>query len=117
MIRLQTIFLLTLCAGPAFAQEDAAKAVGTGVGLLIGLAIMIVVGAIVGWLASLIVKGAGMGFWGDIAVGIGGSVIGSYLFPLLGIPTGTGVLTSFIPAVIGAILLLLVIRLIRRAAG
>jgi uncharacterized membrane protein YeaQ/YmgE (transglycosylase-associated protein family) len=109
--------LLSLAAGPALAQEGAAEAVGTGLGLVIGLLIMIVVGAIVGWLASLIVKGSGSGFWGDVLVGIGGSVLAGFLFPLLGIETGTSILTAFIPAVIGAAILLLIVRVIRRGAG
>ena len=37
---------------------------------------MIVVGAVVGWLAGLIVKGSGYGFWGDVLIGIGGSILG-----------------------------------------
>jgi uncharacterized membrane protein YeaQ/YmgE (transglycosylase-associated protein family) len=91
--------------------------VGGGIGLLIALVIMIVVGAIVGWLASLIVGGSGYGFWGDVLIGIGGSILASFLFPLLGVETGTSILTAFIPAVIGAAILLLIIRLVRRGAG
>ena len=74
MKRTQLSFLVALAAGPALAQEGAAEAVGTGLGLVIGLLIMIVVGAVVGWLAGLIVKGSGLGFWGDVVVGIGGSI-------------------------------------------
>ncbi|WP_433990144.1 hypothetical protein SuNHUV7_14550 (plasmid) [Pseudoseohaeicola sp. NH-UV-7] len=81
---------MALAAGPALAQEGAAEAVGTGLGLVIGLLIMIVVGAVVGWLAGLIVKGSGLGFWGDVVVGIGGSILAGFLFPMLGITIGTG---------------------------
>lgn len=110
-------FLAVLSARPAFAQEATAEAVGAGIGLVIGLVIMIVVGALVGWLAGLIVKGSGLGFWGDVVVGIAGSVLASFLFPLLGVETGTSILTAFIPAVIGAALLLLIIRMIRRPSA
>ena len=86
---------------------------GAGVGLLIGLAIMIVVGAVVGWLAGLIVKGSGYGFWGDVLIGIGGSILAGSIFPLVGFEVGTSILASIIPAVIGAAILLLIIRTLR----
>lgn len=78
---------------------------------------MIVVGAVVGWLASLIVKGGGSGFWGDVLVGIGGSILAGYLLPALGLDMGSGAVGAFVPALIGAVLLLLIVRLIRRVAG
>lgn len=108
---------LVLIGAPAFAQDAAAEAVGAGVGLLIGLTIMIVVGAVVGWLAGLIVKGSGYGFWGDVLIGIGGSILAGFLFPLIGYEVGTSILASIIPAVIGAAILLLIIRTIRRKSG
>jgi uncharacterized membrane protein YeaQ/YmgE (transglycosylase-associated protein family) len=117
MYRSQILLLIAFAAGPALAQEDAAQAVGAGVGLLIGLAIMIVVGAVVGWLASLIVKGSGSGFWWDVLIGIGGSILAGYLLPAIGVNFGSGVIGALVPAVIGAIILLLIVRLIRRGAG
>ena len=108
---------LVLAGAPALAQDAAAEAVGAGVGLLIGLTIMIVVGAVVGWLAGLIVKGSGYGFWGDVLIGIGGSILAGFLFPLIGYEVGTSILASIIPAVIGAAILLLIIRTIRRKSG
>ena len=101
---------LVLAGAPALAQDAAAEAVGAGVGLLIGLTIMIVVGAVVGWLAGLIVKGSGYGFWGDVLIGIGGSILAGFIFPLIGFEVGTSILASIIPAVIGAAILLLIIR-------
>lgn len=112
-LSLFTIFAAT----PALAQDAAAQALGSGLGFLIGLAIMIVVGAVVGWLASLIVKGGGSGFWTDVLVGIGGSIMAGYLLPVFGLNFGSGVVGAFVPAIIGAVLLLLIIRLIRRVAG
>lgn len=114
----QVMFLaaFALVATPASAQDETAQAIGTGVGLLIGLLIAIVVGAVVGWLASLIVKGSGSGFWGDVLFGIGGSILASYLFPAVGISLGSGLVGSFVMALIGAVLLILVFRLIRKAA-
>jgi len=108
---------LLLAGTPALAQNTAAEAVGAGVGLLIGLVIMIVVGAAVGWLAGLIVGGSGFGFWGDVLIGIGGSILAGFIFPLVGYEVGTSNLASIIPAVIGAAILLLIIRAIRRKSS
>jgi uncharacterized membrane protein YeaQ/YmgE (transglycosylase-associated protein family) len=77
------------------------------------LIIILLVGLIAGWLAGKIVRGSGFGLIGDIAIGIVGAFIASWLFPKLGIriPIGTGIIRQIIYATIGAILLLLVIRL------
>jgi len=72
----------------------------------------IVVGGIAGWLASLVVQGHGMGILGDIIVGVVGALIGGLLLSLIGGPTFTGFnLWSLIVAFIGAVVLLLIIRL------
>ncbi len=114
-IRYSCISVLT--AGPALAQDNDAQAIGSGVGFLAGVAIMIVVGAVVGWLASLIVKGGGSGFWGDVLIGIGGSILAGFLLPLIGLNVGSGIVGALVPAVIGAVILLLILRLVRRGAG
>lgn len=101
---------------PAFAQDETAELVGGAVGGLIGLLLVIIIGAIVGWLASLIVKGSGSGFWADVLIGIGGSILAGYVLPAIGISLG-GVVGSFIAAVIGAVLLILIVRMIRKAAN
>ena len=106
--------LSAIAATPALAQASP-EAVGAGIGVVAGLRIAIVVGAVIGWLASLIVKGSGSGLLVDVLVGIGGSIIASYLFPAIGIPLGTGIVGAFLAALIGAVLLLLIIKLIRRA--
>jgi len=75
----------------------------------------IAVGLIAGWLASAVV-GGGYGVIGDIVVGVVGAFLGSYLFRALGVASPIGGLagTIFI-AFIGAIVLLLLLRLISRA--
>lgn len=105
--------MLTFAAGPAIAQESA---VGPGVGYMLGIAIMVVVGAVVGWLASLVVKGSGSGFWGDVLIGIGGSILAGFLFPAIGVNMGSGFVGALVPALIGAVIFLLIIRVIRRAS-
>jgi len=78
-----------------------------------GLIIILLVGLIAGWLAGKIVTGGGFGLIGDIAIGIVGSFIGSWLLPQLGIQIASGIVTKIIVATIGAVLLLLVVGLVR----
>lgn len=79
------------------------------------LLIILVVGAVAGWLAGLIVKGYGFGLVGNIVVGIVGALIGGWLLPQAGLSLGGGILGAIISATIGAVILLFLIRLIRRA--
>src|SRR5208337_4205500 len=66
------------------------------------------------WLAGQILKGGGFGLWGDLIVGVIGALLGGFLFGLLGISAG-GLLGSLITATVGAIVLLLLLRLIKKA--
>jgi len=75
---------------------------------------MLVIGAIAGWLAGLVMKGRGFGILGNIVVGIVGAVIGGFLFNALGIAFW-GLLGSLLVAFIGAVILLFIVGLIRRA--
>jgi uncharacterized membrane protein YeaQ/YmgE (transglycosylase-associated protein family) len=74
-----------------------------------------VVGAIAGWLAASIVRGGGLGLIGDIVVGIIGAFVGGWLLPRLGVHLGVGLVPVIASATIGSIILLLVLRLVRRA--
>jgi len=74
----------------------------------------LIVGAIAGWLAGLIVKGYGFGLIGNIVVGIVGAAIAGWLFPKLGINIGSGMIAAIINGVIGAVVLLVILGLIRR---
>lgn len=101
----------------ARAQDGAAGAAGAGAGFLIGLLIAVVIGALVGWIAGLIVKGGGSGFLGNVLYGIGGSMLANVALPALGITLGPGWIGPLIAAVIGAVALILIVRLIRGAAS
>jgi uncharacterized membrane protein YeaQ/YmgE (transglycosylase-associated protein family) len=79
------------------------------------LLIWLVVGAIAGWLAGVIVKGYGLGLIGNIVVGILGAFIGGWLLGRLGVGVGSGIVGSIIGATVGAVILLLLLRLVRRA--
>lgn len=79
------------------------------------LLIWIIVGAIAGWLAGLIVKGYGFGLVGNIVLGIVGAFVGGWIFAQLGIVIVSGLIGTIIAATAGAVVLLLLIRVIRRA--
>jgi uncharacterized membrane protein YeaQ/YmgE (transglycosylase-associated protein family) len=80
------------------------------------LIVLLIVGAIAGWLAGVIVKGYGFGLVGNIVVGVIGAFIGNWLFPSLGLWDIPGIVGIIVSATLGAIILLFVIGLIRRVA-
>lgn len=102
-------------ARPTMARnpDATAQTIGGGVGLLIGLLIVVAIGAIAGWLASLIVRGSGSGLLMDIVIGIAGSLIAGFLLPMVGLQVGS-VVGVILGAIQGAVVLLLIVRLIRR---
>lgn len=79
----------------------------------------IIIGGLAGWVASMLMKtDASMGALANIVVGILGAVIGSFLMPLFGASGTTGFnVWSFVVALIGAVILLFVVRLFRRPAA
>ncbi|MGD8784818.1 MAG: GlsB/YeaQ/YmgE family stress response membrane protein [Thioalkalispiraceae bacterium] len=77
------------------------------------LIMVLVIGAIAGWLAGKIMKGKGFGIPVNIVVGIIGAIIGGFLFNLLGV-TVAGFIGSLVSATIGAVALLFIISLIKK---
>jgi len=77
------------------------------------IVMVLIIGAIAGWLAGKLMKGRGFGIAGNIVVGIVGAVIGSYLFGLLGI-SAYGFIGSVVTATIGALVLLFAVNLIKK---
>ena len=75
--------------------------------------IILIFGAIVGWLAGVIVKGYGFGLIGNIAVGIIGSLIGTWLFGYTVLSIGNGTINSIVGALIGAIILIFALRIVK----
>ncbi len=73
----------------------------------------IIIGAVAGWLAGLIVKGSGSGFLLNIVIGIIGGVLGGWLFGLMGI-VSINMWGSLITSIVGAIVLLLIVSLVTR---
>ncbi len=80
-----------------------------------GLIVWLIIGALAGWLAGTLIKGGGFGLIGDIVVGIVGAFIGGWLAGVIGLHIGSGFISSLITATAGAALLILVLRMFRRA--
>jgi len=78
------------------------------------LLILVLIGAVAGWLAGLIVKGFGFGLVGNIVIGILGALIATWLFPRLGVSLGASIISAIISATLGAVILLVIVGLIRR---
>ncbi|MEO9877074.1 MAG: GlsB/YeaQ/YmgE family stress response membrane protein [Anderseniella sp.] len=79
------------------------------------LLVLLLIGAVAGWLAGLIMKGYGFGLIGNIVVGIVGAFVAGLVFPAIGVSLGSGIIASIIHATIGAVILLFLIGLIKRA--
>ena len=77
--------------------------------------IWILVGAVAGWLAGLVVRGFGFGLVGNVVIGILGAILGGWLLGMAGFSIGAGILGSIITAFIGAVVLLLIVRVVKRA--
>ncbi len=80
------------------------------------LIVLLLGGAIAGWLAGTLVRGFGFGLIGNILIGIVGALIGTWLMTWLNVRLASGSIpiAAILNATIGAVLLLLVIGLIRR---
>ena len=76
--------------------------------------IMLIVGAIAGWLAGQIVRGFGFGVLWNIIIGIVGAFIGVWLFRQLGFLPFSGFVGSIVNATIGAFILLVIVGFIKR---
>jgi len=76
------------------------------------IVVAILIGAAAGWLGSLIYKGSGLGFIGNMVVGLLGSVVGYWLFGKLGISLGTGWVSVILTGAIGALIILFILNLI-----
>jgi uncharacterized membrane protein YeaQ/YmgE (transglycosylase-associated protein family) len=78
------------------------------------LLIFLAIGAVAGWLAGVLMSGGGFGLLGDIVVGIIGALIGGFLFGALGISVG-GLVGAIVTATVGAVVLIFILRLVKRA--
>ena len=83
-----------------------AMASGVGlVGLLVAIIVIVLVGAVAGWLAGKIMAGRGFGFWANAGLGVLGAIVGSFVFAVLGI-YAFGLIATIIKATVGAVIVL-----------
>jgi uncharacterized membrane protein YeaQ/YmgE (transglycosylase-associated protein family) len=75
----------------------------------------LLIGAVAGWLAGQLMKGRGFGILGNIVVGVIGGVIGGFLFKQFGVSAGGGLIGPLVTAFVGALLLLFIVGLIKKA--
>lgn len=75
---------------------------------------IIIVGAIAGWLAGLVMKGSGYGLLTNVILGIIGAFVGGWLFKELGLYAGTSLASTILTSMVGAIVVIAIARLIRR---
>ncbi len=76
--------------------------------------IMCGIGILAGWLASLVMKGGGSGLLRDLIIGLLGGIIGGWLIPQTGLHLGGGYVGAILTAFIGAVVLLLLVRIIAK---
>lgn len=74
----------------------------------------VIIGLAAGFIAGKIMRGSSFGFFINLLVGILGGVLGGWVFSLLGISSGGGIIGGLITSVIGAVLLLWVVNLVNR---
>jgi uncharacterized membrane protein YeaQ/YmgE (transglycosylase-associated protein family) len=74
--------------------------------------IIIIIGAIAGWLGSQIFNGGSLGLIGNIVVGVLGSFVGYWLLGKLGFSFGSGVLGAILTGTVGAIVILALVNLV-----
>jgi uncharacterized membrane protein YeaQ/YmgE (transglycosylase-associated protein family) len=80
-----------------------------------GFIAWIVVGLIAGWLAGKVMRGGGYGVVVDVVLGLLGGVVGGWVFNMLGIWPGGGMIGSIIVAFVGAVILVAITRVLKRA--
>jgi uncharacterized membrane protein YeaQ/YmgE (transglycosylase-associated protein family) len=83
---------------------------------IVAVLVTLAIGAVAGWLAGLLVEGAGFGLLWNIIIGIAGAFVAAWLFPRLGagLTLGGGIVGAIVAATLGAVVLLLVANLIQR---
>ncbi|MGH6866052.1 MAG: GlsB/YeaQ/YmgE family stress response membrane protein [Methyloceanibacter sp.] len=86
---------------------------------IVGVLVALIVGAIAGWLAGIVVEGAGFGLLWNVIIGIAGAFVAVLLFPRLGLglTLGGGLVGAILTSTLGAVVLLLIVNLIQRLAS
>ena len=81
-----------------------------------GFIASIIIGVLAGWITGKLMKGGGYGLLGDLLLGLIGSVVGGWLSSvLLGVDLTSGFnLTTLVVSVIGAVVVVMIYRLVTR---
>jgi len=74
----------------------------------------LIIGIVAGWLAGQLMKGGGYGLVGDLVIGVIGAFLGGLLLGAIGF-IAYGLIGRLITATFGAVVLLYLVRLIKRA--
>ena len=85
----------------------------SAINLVFGLIVPILIWALVGWLTGKLLRGQGYGALNNILLGVGGGLLGSFLFRLLGLQ-GIGdiwLIGNIIVGIVGAVILIYAVRL------
>ena len=75
---------------------------------------ILLVGLIAGWATGKIMKGSGYGVFTDILLGIVGALLGSRLLGMVGIYSNGALIPSILVAIVGAVILVALVRLIKK---
>lgn len=75
---------------------------------------VIIIGLLAGFIASYLVKGTGFGWIINLILGIAGSFLGSWVFSLIGINFGNGLLGTLIAATVGAVIIIFVVNFFKK---
>jgi uncharacterized membrane protein YeaQ/YmgE (transglycosylase-associated protein family) len=81
----------------------------------VGLLYIVILGLIAGWATGKIMKGSGYGPLTDILLGIAGAILGSRMLGLVGIYSSGGLLPNLLVAIVGAVVLVAIVRAIKKA--
>ena len=79
---------------------------------MIGFVVWIVVGAVAGWLAGLLVRGGGFGFLVNAVLGIVGAAVAGFVLPRLGFYLGGGLIGEILRSAVGAIIVLVILSIV-----
>lgn len=80
---------------------------------MMNLILFLIIGGVAGWLAGLIMKGRGFGVLANVGIGIVGSVLGGFVFRLLGL-AAQGTVGELVTATAGAVLLLFIVGKVKK---
>ena len=75
------------------------------------IVLMLSIGAAMGWLASLIFAGRGPGSFGNIIAGLLGSVLGYWLWGILGVTLGIGYINTILSGLSGSLVIIGIVNL------